>query len=160
MFGFILAAAIIYPYSFFGIYVGPLLLILGLTGWISNYYRTYQRLPNPLRSFSKSKGPLDFLFSYLLHFWTGIIAFWIGIAFLGTAFFKNSYAFQVSTEYVESDVNLKERIGPIEYYGFLVGGHISSSGSAELSFSIVGENGKVTAKSFIKNKKVSRMEYK
>jgi hypothetical protein len=169
--GFILAAATIYPYSLVGIYLGPPLLILGIISWIINYKKTKDSFPNPIRSFNKilsrHKGILkyhfamfQFMFSYLLHFWTFCILFWIGLGFFGTTLFKNSNAFSTTKKYVESDTKLTDRIGQIKYYGFLIGGSISSSGNSDISFSIIGENSTVKAKAILRNGKVLKVEYK
>ena len=146
--GFFLAVATIYPFAFIGIYFGPPILALGVMGWIINYKQTKNQFPNPFRSFkrilSKRKGLLkyhfamfEFMFSYLLHFWTFCIVFWIGLAFLGTTVFKSSEAFATTKEYVENDTELLNRIGQINYYGFLLGGSVSSRGDAKISFSII-----------------------
>ena len=169
--GFFMAAATIYPFALIGVYLGPPILTIGIIGWIINYKRTKNQLPNPIRSFNnilkKHKGLLkyhfamfEFLFAYLLHFWTFCIVFWIGLAFLGTTVFKNSNAFAATKNYVENDSDLKERIGQIRYYGFLVGGSVSSSGDADISFSIIGEKETIDAKAILDNGKVTEIKYK
>jgi hypothetical protein len=100
------------------------------------------------------------MFSYLLHFWTFCIVFWIGLAFLGTTVFKNSNAFAATKEYVENDNELIMRIGQIKYYGFLLGGSVSSSGDADISFSIIGQKETIDAKAILENGKVIEMKYK
>ena len=168
--GFFMAAGTIYPFSLIGIYIGPILLFLGIIGWTINYRRTKNRFPNPIRSFkailSKHKGLLkyhlamfQFMFSYLLHFWTFCIVFWIALSFFGTTLFKNSSAFSTTKKYVETDKELIDKVGPIKYYGFLIGGSISSSGNADISFSIIGENGTVNANSILENGRVVTVKY-
>jgi hypothetical protein len=169
--GFFMAAATIYPFALIGIYLGPPILTLGIIGWIINYKRTKNQFPNPIRSFnrilSKRKGILkyhfagfEFMFSYLLHFWTFCIVFWIGLALLGTTVFKNSNAFAATKEYVENDNELIKRIGQIKYYGFLLGGSVSSAGDADISFSIIGQKETIDAKAILENGKVIEIKYK
>ncbi|MCT4583097.1 MAG: cytochrome c oxidase assembly factor 1 family protein [Flavobacteriales bacterium] len=169
--GFFMAAMTIYPFALIGVYVGPPILTMGIVGWIINYKHTKSQFPNPIRAFNrilkKHKGlpkyhfaMFEFLFSYLLHFWTFCIVFWIGIAFLGTTAFKNSNAFATTKNYVESDSRLIERIGQIRYYGFLIGGTISSSGDADISFSIIGDKETINAKAILERGKVTEIKYK
>jgi hypothetical protein len=168
--GFSLAAATVYPFALIGIYFGPPILILGIIGWIINYKRSKDQNPNPIRSFKRVLGKhkglfryhsamFEFMFSHLFHFWTFCIIFWIGLTFLATTVFKNSNAFTATKQYVENDTELINRIGQIEYFGFLVGGSVSSSGEADISFSIIGEKETVNAKAKLESGKVIETEY-
>lgn len=169
--GFFMAAATMYPFALIGVYLGPPILTIGIIGWIINYKRTKNQFPNPIRSFNnilkKQKGLLkyhfamfEFLFAYLLHFWTFCIVVWIGFAFLGTTVLKNSNAFAAAKDYVENDSDLIERIGQIRYYGFLIGGSVSSSGDANISFSIIGEKETIDAKAILESGNVIDVRYK
>lgn len=169
--GFLLASARIYPFALIGVYIGPPILTIGIIGWVINYKRTKEQFPNLIRSFNnilkKHKGMLkyhyalfEFLFAYIIHFWTFCIVFWIGLAFLGTTVFKNSNAFKATKNYVENDSELKERIGQIRYYGFLIGGSVSSSGDGNISFSIIGKKKTIDAKVILDKGKVTEIKYK
>jgi hypothetical protein len=64
--------------------------------------------------------------------------------------FGQSDAFQTTKEYCENNKGILKKTGTIKYYGVLVGGTISTTeqiGKAELSFTIVAENGNFTANS-------------
>lgn len=128
-------------------------------------------MPNPFsalnRVLSKHKGFLkyhiamfDFMLTYLLHFWTFCVVFWIIITVIGTSIFKNSNSFNIAKKYVESDSKLIDEIGEIKYYGGLIGGSISSNGNADISFSVIGENGTVDVKSKITSYKVVEIDYR
>lgn len=169
--GFFMAAATVYPFALIGVYLGPPILILGIIGWIINHKRTNGHFPNPIRSFNrilrKQKGLskyhlaiFEFMFSYLLHFWIFCIMFWIGLTFLGKTVLKNSNVFTKTKEYVEKDKELIMRIGKIKYYGFLIGGSFSTSGDADISFSIIGNKETIDVKALIKNGRVIVVKYR
>ncbi len=160
--GFVLAGIVIYPYAFIGIYLGPPLLFLGIIGWFKNYKRLNNRFPNPIRSFritrenydgflANHRAMMDYLLNHLLEFWTLCILFWIVLSFIGIPAFKSSKIFKTVTEYVENDQTLKDKIGEIQYYGFLVSGKSSSNGQGDVSFSIIGQKETVKAWAKIEN---------
>lgn len=169
--GFFLAVGSIYPYAFVGIYLGPPAVILGIIGWISNYKKTKNQFPNPRRSFkkivSKYKGifkyhiaMIEFLFTYVLHFWICCVVFWFALTYTASILFKSSQAFKATKTYVEKDNELINRIGEIQYYGFLIGGSVSTNGDAEISFTAIGEKETIKIKAFVDNGNVIKLEYK
>lgn len=169
--GVVLAAAKVYPFAFIGIYLAPVILVAGITGWIINYSRVRNQFPNPVRSFNtihnKHTGVLkyhfaafEFLFTYVLHFWTLCVVFWMGLTFLSTGVIKNSDAFETTKRHVENDSELINRIGEVKYYGFLISGTISSGGNANISFSIIGQKETIDAKALLKYGEVIDIEYK
>lgn len=164
-----------YPYVFLGIFGGPLVLLLGIIGWVKNYRQKHNRFPNPISSFNRTSDKykgffrwhmamFDYLFSHVLQFWTIWVVLWIVMVFLLMPFFKNSTAYKIATAYAEKDPVLKEKIGKIKYYGFLVGGSVSSLGTGDLSFSIIGENGIVSVNAIVENidgqSKVTSIKYR
>ena len=167
--GFFLAVGEVYPYSLFLIYASPALLLLGIMLRIINYIKTNKRLPNLFQYFdnfaSKNKEIGDSsaaqkkILSLVLYFWLFCIVFWMSLSFFGTTLFKRSHAFATTKKYIEADPRLFEKIGTVKYYGFLIGGSISSTGSADLSFTVIGEKGISSVQSILKDNKVIHVNY-
>ena len=145
------------PYSTIGIIISPMLTFFGLHHWFIFYKTTKGHYPNIFREWKNMnkqmrKNPfagMGFMFKHLLETWTFAIVFWMGMVLVMFLTFGQSNAFNTSKKYCENNPKIIEKTGKIGYYGLLVGGKISndwnSGGNAELSFTIVGENGNFTA---------------
>ena len=141
------------PYSTIGIVISPLLTFFGLYHWFIFYKTTSGHYPRFFKAWKKTnkemrKNPfsgMGFMSKHLLETWTFFIVCWMFMVLIMFLTFGQSNAFNASKEYCETNPEIIEKTGKIEYYGILVGGKISndwkSGGSAELTFTIVGENG-------------------
>lgn len=89
------------------------------------------------------------MFKHLLETFTIIIVCWMFMVLVMFLTFGQLKAFKVAKEYCEDNSAIIEKTGEIEYYGILVAGQISmgrnSDGSADLTFTIIGENGNFSA---------------
>ncbi|WP_216689297.1 hypothetical protein [Hymenobacter siberiensis] len=146
------------PYSTVGLVIAPILIVVGIFGWVLHYYKTRGHYPRIGHTISMvisgmTKNPffgIGFLFSHLLQFWTLITLFWIGISFLGFGIFGNSDAFIATQQYCETNSSILSNTGRIKYYSPLIGGNIrmhNDDGSAELFFTIIGAKGNFDAES-------------
>jgi hypothetical protein len=63
-----------------------------------------------------------------------------GFIIKGFISFKKSEVYQFAKDYVASDPEVKERIGNVTGFGFMVGGKKSAQ-KAHLSFSVAGDEG-------------------
>ena len=64
----------------------------------------------------------------------------LALIFIGKGFytFKTSDVYQFSKDYVKTNQDVIERIGPVTGYGFMVGGSMNAQ-KAHLSFKVKGE---------------------
>ena len=150
--GFFMAAGMVYPYAFVGLYAAPPFLLLGGLGWIRHYRRTRGAFPNPIRSYrrllARQSGWLDqqlasfqFMFKNLFVFWGISVFAWMLLTFVGTTIFKATDAYALAKLHVQRDESLRKSIGEICYYGFLAGGTVRSNGDNEVTLTVVGERG-------------------
>lgn len=145
------------PYSTIGISISPLLTFFGIFHWFKFYKTTRGHYPRFFRAlknaYKKMKenpfAGMGFTFKHLLESWTFFIVCWMCMVLIMFLTFGQSSAFNASKEYCNNNSKIIEKTGKIEYYGILISGKISNDwntgGSAELNFTIVGENGNFTA---------------
>jgi hypothetical protein len=145
------------PYSTVGIIVSPILTVISVFYWF-NYYRAtrghYPRFKTVWDNTSYIGGKFslgfDFMLKHLLEFWIFCILFWMGLVLVMVLTFGRSDALEATKQYCQSNQEILSQTGTIKYYGVLVGGSISTSGqsgSADLSFTIVGTKGNFSANS-------------
>ena len=146
------------PYSTIGIVISPILTFIGLIYWFTFYKSTRGHYPKFLtiikdRQSKMQKNPfagIAFMFKHILETWTVTIVFWMLLALTIFITFRQSDAFEVTKRYCENDKNVVSKTGKIKYYGLLIGGNMTTQGqrgSANLSFTIVGEKGNFSASS-------------
>ena len=168
--GFALAWYNIYPYCFIGFYGGPPFLLFGVISWIKQYKRNNGRYPSLITSYRKAKESsngiftgLTFLLSHIPEFWTAWFVFFISITLFMTTLIKSSDAYKTSIEYLKSDNTVNERVGQIKYYGLLPSGSISSNGTGNIKFSIIGDRGALQIQATVENidgqSRVKSIEY-
>lgn len=144
------------PYSSIGIIISPILTFMGIYYWFRFYKKTRGHYPKFLKALKKTnknmwKSPfagIEIMFNYLFETWTLIIIGWMGIFLIMLLTFGQSKSFKTAKSYCENDTEILEKTGKIRYYGFLVGGNISTNGQlskSDLTFTIVGEKGNFNA---------------
>jgi len=165
--GFFLAVGIVYPLAFIGIYAGPVLLAFGLIGWYISYRREGKGISDLISEFKgifTNMSKMKFVWSETLKFWALWFVLWIVFTFFIMTVSKSSSVFNTATKHALTDENLINELGEIKYFGFLVGGHFSSKGNSDITFSIIGENGVSEAKAYLyhngKHHKVKSIEYR
>jgi len=146
------------PYSTIGIIISPILTCVGIFYWFKFYKSTRGHYPkfwtiyNEYRS-KTQKDPfagIGFMFGHILETWTITIVFWMVLTLTIFISFSQSDAFEVTKNYCESDKEVLSKTGKIKYYGLLVAGNMATqgqTGNANLSFTIIGENGRFSANS-------------
>lgn len=146
------------PYSTIGIVFSSLLTILGVFKWFKHYKYLRGHYPSFWKTWEKifPEGLNDpfammrFILNHILQFWTFSIMVWMMMVLLGYLTFGQSNPFQEAKKYCESNKSILSKTGNIMYYGVFVGGTISTqgeSGTATLSFTIVGTKGNFVASS-------------
>jgi hypothetical protein len=146
------------PYSTIGLIISPVLTVFGVFHWFKYYKNTRVHSPQFFKLFkqmfsrmrSNPFAGIDYQFKYFFEFQTFIVLSFMGAVLLGFLALGQSKAFKLSKEYCKSDNEIIEKTGKIKYFSPLIAGHISLNGqcgSAEFSFTAVGEQGNFTIKS-------------
>ncbi|WP_285546677.1 cytochrome c oxidase assembly factor Coa1 family protein [Dyadobacter frigoris] len=132
--------------------------LIGLFHWFKFYKLTRGHYPKFLTALRENqirmrKNPfagMEFMFKHILEFWTFSILFWMTLVLIMVLTFRESEAFEATKRYCENDREILSKTGKVRYFGILIGGEISTkgeSGSADLSFTIVGEKGNFSSNS-------------
>lgn len=138
------------PYSTPGIYVSPILMVLGLIQFMryrrgreaSRRAAWQQWRANPASVEKPDVRDPNVLIWILLGFWTGCVIIWMGFVFLGSGAFRRSDAFAAAKMYSFKDSAVLAKTGGIRSVGFMVGGKMqlgTDPAIAELSFTVVGK---------------------
>lgn len=160
----------LYPYVFLTIILSPLLIIVGIIGWVKNYKIINNRLPNPFSSLAKSMaeynillslpfGIMHFIFTHIVHWFIFCTMIMMIMMAIIEPLFKRSKTFEIAKRYVESDSTLIKS-GKIKYYGLFPSGTIKSNGDGKINFIIIGEHNIIKAEAKVENNRVTEIQYK